>query len=73
MRGIRRDSCACRVPYAGLIKRSGKAKDRGVCTIQLPDSPDQRSFLEDYMAREAKFQVFWGSLTEYAQKELRSP
>ena len=71
--GFSLDSWAFRVLYAGLIKRSGKAKDRGVCTIQLPDSPDQRSFLEDYMAREAKFQVFWGSLTEYAQKELRSP
>ena len=71
--GFNLDSWAFRVLYAGLIKRSGKAEDRGICTIQLPDSPEQRSFLEDYMAREAKFQVFWGSLTEYAQKELRSP
>lgn len=71
--GFSLDSWAFRVLYAGLIKRSGKAEDRGVCTIQLPDTPEERNFLEDYVQREAKFHVFWGSLTEYAQKELRSP
>jgi len=69
--GFSLDSWAFRVLYAGLIKRSGKAEDRGVCTIQLPDSLDARGFLEDYVQREAKFQVFWGSFVEYAQRELR--
>jgi len=69
--GFSLDSWAFRVLYAGLIKRSGKAEDRGVCTIQLPDSPDERLFLEDYLQREAKFDVYWGSLAEYAQRELR--
>lgn len=71
--GFSLDSWAFRVLYAGLIKRSGKAKDRGVCEILLPDTEDERVYLEDYVEREAKFQVFWGSLEEYTQKELRGP
>jgi hypothetical protein len=69
--GFRLDSWAFRVLYAGLIKRSGKAADRGVCEIQLPDSEEERAYLQDYIEREAKFQVFWGTLEEYAQRELR--
>jgi hypothetical protein len=69
--GFGLDSWAFRVLYAGLIKRSGKSEDRGVCEIQLPDNPDERSFLEDYIQREAKFQVFWGTVQEYAQRELK--
>lgn len=69
--GFSLDSWAFRVIYAGLIKRSGKAEDRGVCEIQLPDNDQERSFLEDYLQREAKFQVFWGKLEEYAQRELQ--
>ncbi len=64
--GFSLDSWAFRVLYAGLIKRSGKAKDRGVCEIQLPDRDVERAYLQDYLEREAKFQVFWGSLEEYA-------
>jgi hypothetical protein len=71
--GFSLDSWAFRVVYAGLIKRSGKAQDRGVCGIQLPDTEDERAYLQDYIERETKFQVFWGSLEEYAQKELRGP
>jgi hypothetical protein len=59
------------VLYAGLIKRSGKREDRGVCEVQLPDNPDERSFLEDYIQREAKFRVFWGTIEECAQRELK--
>jgi len=69
--GFSLDSWAFRVLYAGLIKRSGKAEDRGVCGIQLPDNEDERVLVADYVQREAKFEVFWGSLTDYAQKELR--
>jgi hypothetical protein len=68
--GFNLDSWAFRVLYAGLIKRSGKAEDRGVCEIQLPDTEEERAYLEDYVQRETKFQVFWGSLEQYAQKEL---
>ncbi len=71
--GFSLDSWAFRVLYAGLIKRSGKAEDRGVCSLQLPDTEAERAYLQDYVERETKFQVFWGSLEEYALKELRQP
>jgi hypothetical protein len=69
--GFTLDSWAFRVLYAGLIKRSGKPEDRGWVGIQVPNTDEERVYLEDYLQREAKFQVFWGTLTEYAQKELR--
>lgn len=68
--GFNLDSWAFRVLYSGLIKRSGKAEDRGVCTLQLPDTEEERAYLQHYIEQEAKFQVFWGSLVDYAQKEL---
>jgi hypothetical protein len=68
--GFSLNSWAFRVLYAGLIKRSGKAEDRGVCGIQLPNNDTERSYLEDYIQREAKFRVFWGDLTTYARQEL---
>jgi hypothetical protein len=71
--GFSLDSWAFRVLYAGLIKRSGKAEDRGVCSLQLPDTEAERAYLQDYVERETKFQVFWGSLEDYALKELRTP
>ena len=71
--GFSLDSWSFRVLYSGLIKRSGKAQDRGVCEIQLPNADEERAYLQDYVEREAKFEVFWGTLEEYAQQELRSP
>lgn len=71
--GFSLDSWAFRVLYAGLIKRSGKPEDRGVCSLQLPDTEAERVYLQDYIERETKFQVFWGSLEEYVLKELRLP
>ncbi len=66
--GFSLDSWAFRVLYAGLIKpNSARKEDRGVCNILLPDNPAERSYLEDYMQREAKFEVFWGNMQEYAQ------
>ncbi len=70
--GFGLDSWAFRVLYAGLIKRSGKAKDRGVCSIQLSNE-EERPYLQDYVKREAKFEVFWGSLDQYAQERLPNP
>jgi hypothetical protein len=69
--GFKLDSWAFRVLYAGLIKRSGKPEDRGWVGIQVPGTDEERIYMEDYLQREAKFQVFWGTLMEYAQKELR--
>lgn len=70
--GFHLNSWAFRVIYSGLIKRSGKAEDRGVCSIQLPDSEEERSYWEDYVQREAKLQVYWGDLKSYALEELQS-
>ena len=73
--GFSLDSWAFRVLYSGLIKRRGKPGNRGVCGIQLPDTPAEHSFLQDYVKdyveRETKFQVFWGDLPTYTQRELQ--
>lgn len=66
--GFHLNSWAFRVLYAGLIKPNSKQEDRGVCCLQLVPSPDETRYLEDYVRREAKFEVFWGTLAEYAQK-----
>ncbi len=65
--GFSLNSWAFRVLYAGLIKPNSKQEDRGICCLQLNPSPEETRYLEDYMRREAKFDVFWGSLQEYAQ------
>ena len=65
--GFSLNSWAFRVLYAGLIKPNSKQEDRGICCLQLNPSPDETRYLEDYLRREAKFDVFWGSLQEYAQ------
>lgn len=66
--GFSLDSWAFRVLYAGLVKPNARQDERGVCNIILPDHPDERAFLEDYMAREVKFEVFWGDVRAYAEK-----
>ena len=63
---------AFRALYFGLIRQTGQEKDRrGVCCIQLP--PDERErqekYLKGYLDREARFDIFWGDLDQYA-KEL---
>lgn len=56
--------------YAGLIRTGGRPDDRGVCALQLVPADEERQYLEDYVRREAKFDVFWGDLEQYAA-ELR--
>lgn len=56
--------------YAGLIKPSGRQEDRGVCALQLTPSEVEQRYLEDYAHREAKFDVFWGNIDQYAQELL---
>lgn len=72
--GFTLDSWAFRALYYGLIRSSGHEKDRrGVCCIQLP--PDarevQEKYLQGYLDREARFDIFWGDMHAYA-KELQS-
>ena len=59
-----------RALYAGLIRTNGRQEDRGVCALQLAPNDDEKRYLEDYLEREAKFDVFWGDVPQYAQ-ELR--
>lgn len=59
-----------RTLYAGLIRLNGRQEDRGICAVQLVPGEDERRYLEDYLEREAKFDVFWGDVAAYAQ-ELR--
>ncbi len=66
--GYHLNSWAFRALYAGLIKPSSKADDRGICCLQLEPNAEESRYLEDYMRREAKFDIFWGTLAEYAQE-----
>lgn len=73
--GFRLDSWAFRALYYGLIRQTGQEKDRrGVCCIQL--APEERvkqeKYLQGYLDREARFDIFWGELRDYAE-ELSQP
>lgn len=65
--GYTLNSWAFRSLYAGLIKRNSKAEDRGVCCLQLVPSAAEKSYLQDYAQREAKFEVIWSELDQYMQ------
>ncbi len=74
--GFRLDSWAFRGLYYGLIRQTGQDRDRrGVCVVQLPpeERAKQEKYLQGYLDREARLDIFWGSLEEYALKELRNP
>ena len=69
--GFRLDSWAFRGLYYGLIRETGQERDRrGVCVVQL--SPDEREkqekFLQGYLDRKARFDIFWGDLQGYARE-----
>lgn len=69
--GFRLDSWAFRGLYYGLIRQAGQERDRrGVCVVQL--SPDEREkqekYLQGYLDREARFDIVWGSLHDYARE-----
>jgi hypothetical protein len=69
--GFYLDSWAFRGLYYGLIRQTGEFRDRrGVCVVQL--SPDERKkqekFLQGYLDREARFDIYWGDLHEYARE-----
>jgi len=68
--GFSLDSWAFRGLYYSLIRQTGQERDRrGVCAIQL--SPDEREkqqkYLQGYLDREARFDIFWGDLYDYAR------
>jgi hypothetical protein len=69
--GFSLNSWAFRALYYGLIRQNGQEKDRrGVCCVQLPqeEREKQEKYLKGYLDREARFDIFWGKLDEYAQE-----
>jgi hypothetical protein len=69
--GFSLSSWAFRALYFGLIRQTGQEKDRrGVCCLQLlPDErAKQEKYLQGYLDREARFDIFWGNLDEYTQE-----
>ena len=59
------------VVYAGMIRLNSNRDDRGVCILQLVDNQAERDYLQDYVEREARFEVFWGDVYAYAQELLK--
>jgi hypothetical protein len=68
--GFTLDSWPFRVLYAGLINPYVSIKERGLCCLQLVPSEHEKKYLEDYLKKEARFDVFWGELHDFAA-ELR--
>ncbi len=69
--GFRLDSWAFRGLYYGLIRQTGQERDRrGVCVVQLaPEEREkQEKYLQGYLDREARFDIFWGDLHAYTQE-----
>ena len=57
--GFGMSSWSFRGLYAGLIKTGGRQEDRGIVALQLVPNDAERIYLEDYVRREARFDVFW--------------
>jgi hypothetical protein len=73
--GFTLDSWAFRALYYGLIRQTGREKDRrGLCCVQLPlsEREKQEKYLQGYLDREARFDIFWGDMYQYAA-ELCKP
>ena len=69
MLGFSLYSWAFRVLYAGLIKRQTASRGpRRVLHPVAAGSEAEQAYLQDYLEREANFEVFWGDLSEYAQR-----
>ena len=72
--GYSLSSWAFRALYYGLVRPIGQEKDRrGICCIQLEadERTRQERYLNGYLDRAARFDIFWGDLYEYA-KTLRA-
>ncbi|MSP13657.1 MAG: hypothetical protein EXR62_11965 [Chloroflexi bacterium] len=57
-----------RALYAGLIRTGERQEERGVCCLQLVPDEEEKRDLQDYLEREAKFDVFWGDVRQYTQQ-----
>jgi hypothetical protein len=69
--GFQLDSWAFRGLYFGLIRQTGQEQDRrGVCVVQLPpeERARQEKYLQGYLDREARLDIFWGDLHTYTNE-----
>lgn len=57
-----------KVLFWGVIKR--RSIQNASVSIQLVPDDDERKFLQEYLRREAKFEVYWGEIEQYI-RELR--
>ncbi len=63
--GYSLSSWAFRGLYAGMIKTGGRQDDRGVVALQVVPDQNEKAYLDDYVRREARFDVFWGEAGQY--------
>ena len=63
--GYSLSSWAFRGLYAGMIKTGGRQEDRGVVALQVVPDQNEKAYLDDYVRREARFDVFWGDAGQY--------
>ncbi len=57
-----------RVIFRGMIKPSTVQNRPKSVFIQLLDNPHERTFLQNYLHQEAKFEVYWGNTTNFLQE-----
>ncbi len=72
--GFGLDRWAFRALYYGLLRSIGQEKDRrGLCAVQLSsdERAKQEKYLQGYLDRDAKFNIFWGDLGQYAEELMR--
>lgn len=73
--GYSLNSWAFRALYYGLVRDTGhETGRRGVCSVQLSpdDREQQKKYLQNYLDREARFDIFWGDLYQYAEALMTS-
>ncbi|MEM7132552.1 MAG: SIR2 family protein [Chloroflexota bacterium] len=55
-----------RVIFWGLIKPTTMTH-KGVFSLQLEPSDEEKRYLQQYLKREAEIDIFWGSVNDYAE------
>jgi len=70
--GFDLNSWGFRALHAGLIKSDETHKEKqGLCILQFAPSNAEKQYLHDYVKREARFDVFWGTFHSYSQELLK--
>lgn len=56
-----------RVLFRGIIKPSLSEQRSKSVAIQVADDENEKAYLQNYLAKEADFEVFWGEAREFVQ------